>query len=78
MLYEVITKNDEIGRTLSTILYTLEHDLGYKVSWKVFDSLEFGLPQSRKRIFIVGTLNDKIDVITSYSIHYTKLYESMS
>ncbi|HMQ47118.1 MAG TPA: DNA (cytosine-5-)-methyltransferase [Saprospiraceae bacterium] len=55
-------KNDEIGRTLATILYTLEDDLGYKVSWKVFDSLEFGLPQSRKRIFIVGTKTDKVEL----------------
>lgn len=60
--HDLANKHDEIGRTLSTILYTLEHDLGYKVSWKVFDSLEFGLPQSRKRIFIVGTQNDKIDL----------------
>lgn len=60
--HDLANKNDEIGRTLSTILYTLENDLGYKVSWKVFDSLEFGLPQSRKRIFIVGTLNEKVDL----------------
>lgn len=60
--HDLANKNDEIGRTLSTILYTLEIDLGYKVSWKVFDSLEFGLPQSRKRIFIVGTLNEKVDL----------------
>lgn len=59
--HDLVNKNDEIGRTLSTILYTLEHELGYNVSWKVFDSLEFGLPQSRKRIFIVGTQNEKID-----------------
>ena len=55
-------KTDKIGRTLSTIIYKLENELGYKVSWKVFDSLEFGLPQSRKRIFIVGTKNEKIDL----------------
>lgn len=55
-------KNDKIGRTLSTILYTLEKDLGYHVSWKVFDSLEFGLPQSRKRIFLVGTKQEIIDL----------------
>ncbi len=60
--HDLANKNDEIGRTLSTILYTLENDLGYKVSWKVFDSLEFGLPQSRKRIFIVGTQNEKVDL----------------
>lgn len=60
--HDLANKNDKIGRTLSTILYTLEDDLGYKVSWRVFDSLEFGLPQSRKRIFIVGTRNEKIDL----------------
>lgn len=61
--HDLVNKNDEIGRTLSTILHTLENDLGYQVSWKVFDSLEFGLPQSRKRIFIVGTQNAKIDLM---------------
>lgn len=66
--HDLANKTDEIGRTLSTILYTLKHDLGYKVSWKVFDSLEFGLPQSRKRIFIVGTLNDKIDLTGNSSV----------
>lgn len=55
-------KHDEIGRTLKTILYKLEEELGYRVSWKVFDSLDFGLPQSRKRIFIVGTKDVKIDL----------------
>ncbi len=55
-------KTDKIGRTLSTILDKLENELGYNVSWKVFDSLEFGLPQSRKRIFIVGTKNETIDL----------------
>jgi DNA (cytosine-5)-methyltransferase 1 len=55
-------KTDKIGRTLSTILDKLENELGYNVSWKVFDSLEFGLPQSRKRIYIVGTKNHKVDL----------------
>lgn len=60
--HDLGNKNDKIGRTLSTILYTLEKDLGYHVSWKVFDSLEFGLPQSRKRIFLVGTKQEIIDL----------------
>ncbi|MCO5249529.1 MAG: DNA (cytosine-5-)-methyltransferase [Chitinophagales bacterium] len=60
--HDLENKNDEIGRTLKTILETLENDLGYKTSWKVFDSLEFGLPQSRKRIFIVGTKDEKINL----------------
>ena len=60
--HDLENKNDEIGRTLSTILHTLENDLGYNVSWRVFDSIEFGLPQSRKRIFIVGTKDQKVDL----------------
>lgn len=49
--------NDEIGQTLKTILHILQNELNYQVSWKVLDSLDFGLPQSRKRIFIAGTKN---------------------
>ncbi len=47
-------KNDKIGRTLSTILSHLE-DLDYKISWKVLSADNFGVPQERKRIYIVGT-----------------------
>lgn len=60
--HDLESKDHEIGRTLATILNTLENELKYKVSWKVFDSLEFGLPQSRKRIFIVGTKNKKVNL----------------
>lgn len=55
-------KNDEIGQTLKTILHVLEEELDYEVSWKVFDSVNFGVPQSRKRIFLVGTKNEKIEL----------------
>ncbi|RPH29403.1 MAG: DNA (cytosine-5-)-methyltransferase [Bacteroidales bacterium] len=55
-------KKDSIGRTLKTILYVLQNELGYNVSWGVFDSLDFGLPQSRKRVFIVGLKDDMVDL----------------
>lgn len=45
---------DEIGRTLDTILNTLG-ELGYSVSWRVLNARDFGVPQDRKRIYIVGT-----------------------
>lgn len=47
-------KNDKIGQTFSTILLHLEN-LGYKVSWKILNARNFGLPQDRKRVYIVGT-----------------------
>jgi len=70
--HDLENKNDEIGRTLETILNTLKNDLGYKVSWKVFDSLEFGLPQSRKRIFIVGSKEEKVN-LNGHEIRFKKL-----
>ncbi len=71
--HDLENKNDKIGRTLSTILYTLEIDLGYKVSWSVFDSIEFGLPQSRKRIFIVGTKDVRVN-LKDNKPKFTKLH----
>lgn len=62
--HDLENKNDEIGRTLSTILYKLENELGYEVSWEVLDAIDFGLPQSRKRIFIVGTKDKKPNLKT--------------
>lgn len=46
--------NDKMGRTLKTILEHLDA-LDYKVSWKVLNAKHFGVPQDRKRIYIVGT-----------------------
>ena len=60
--HDLQNKSDKLGNTLKTILYKLETELHYKVSWKVLDSSNFGVPQSRKRIYIVGTKNNFIDL----------------
>lgn len=46
------------GRTFHTILSTL-WELGYHVEWKVLNSKDFGVPQSRKRVYIVGYLDER-------------------
>ena len=42
------------GRTLTTILRTLEEDLGYHVHTQIVNAKDFGVPQNRERVFIVG------------------------
>ena len=46
------------GRTFAAILSTLD-DLGYDVAWQVLNSKDHGVPQSRKRVYIVGYLRGK-------------------
>ena len=50
-------KNHDKGNTLKTILSSLD-ELGYEVSTEVLNSKNFGLPQNRERIFIVGWLKE--------------------
>lgn len=44
------------GRTFETIVETLGQ-LGYYVKWQVLNALDFGLPQKRERVIIVGFRN---------------------
>lgn len=61
ILHNRQNRTDEIGETLKTILNSLEN-LGYKVVWKLLECQKFGVPQLRKRIFIVGTKDQYIDM----------------
>lgn len=45
----------EQGRTFATILSTLD-ELGYDAQWQVLNSKDFGVPQNRERVFLVGYL----------------------
>lgn len=43
------------GRTFKTIISALD-ELGYDLQWQVLNSKDFGVPQNRERIYIVGHL----------------------
>ena len=46
------------GRTFETILETMD-ELGYNLEWQVLNSKDFGVPQNRERVFIIGYLRGK-------------------
>lgn len=68
--HDLKNKSDPIGQTLSTILCVL-NSLGYKVSWRLLDSSDFGVAQRRKRIFIVGFKDEEICLSDFVSIKHT-------
>jgi len=55
----LITHDD--GRTFTTIIGVLT-DLGYEIEYKILDSSDFGVPQKRDRIYIVGFNRRKVKV----------------
>jgi DNA (cytosine-5)-methyltransferase 1 len=65
------------GRDFALMLSSLT-DLGYAVEWRIINAADYGLPQRRKRVFIVGYLKgtpsykeiekDRMDWVTSTGI----------
>ncbi|MBR6844955.1 MAG: DNA cytosine methyltransferase [Bacteroidales bacterium] len=54
-----LVHHDE-GNTLKTILNKLKV-LGYNVTWQVLNGSDYGVPQNRERIIIVGSIEGEFD-----------------
>jgi DNA (cytosine-5)-methyltransferase 1 len=55
-----LTSHDK-GKTLKVILDTLETKLDYKVFYKVLNSKDYGVPQNRERIYIIGFKDKRVE-----------------
>jgi DNA (cytosine-5)-methyltransferase 1 len=46
------------GKTFTTIIRVLT-DMGYDIEWQLLNSKDFGVPQNRERVYIIGHLRDE-------------------
>jgi DNA (cytosine-5)-methyltransferase 1 len=53
-------ENHDDGRTFDTIKQILTTELGYTIYFKIVKASDYGLPQHRPRIFIIGFSNDYV------------------
>lgn len=50
----MLSAKDELGNFIFNNIILEMDNLGYKVDYRLFDSKDFGVPQSRKRVIILG------------------------
>ncbi len=55
-----LTSHDK-GKTLKVIIEILEKKLDYRVFYQVLNSKDYGVPQNRERIYIIGFKDKSID-----------------
>ena len=66
------------GQTIQRIMETL-NKLGYHTTYKVLNALDFGLPQKRERVFIVGiTYKNRFVKFLSQLFYNQTLKQSIS
>lgn len=54
--------NHDKGKTFQIVLNTF-NELGYKYFYKILNAKDYGIPQNRQRIFIIGFQNQEIDFV---------------
>jgi len=50
------------GGTVMTKIVEIFEEIGYNISYKKLNSVNFGVPQSRERVYIVGCLGKNVDM----------------
>lgn len=60
----------EQGRTLTRILETF-HDLGYTCDWRILNAANYGVPQKRERLILIGSKENGEIQFPKPTHHYT-------
>lgn len=60
----LLSSND--GKDFETIMDILRHDVGYHFTYAVLNTKDYGIPQNRERVFIVGFRDDLHHEYISY------------
>lgn len=60
---QALTSED--GRAFATLLKSMS-DLGYSMSWRILDASNFGSPQMRRRVFVLGAKNSKVPPLVMF------------
>lgn len=64
--------NHDKGKTFKVIINTLK-ELGYHIQYKVLNGKDFGLAQSRNRIYIIGYRNKEVHQLDNFNNSYSTL-----
>jgi DNA (cytosine-5)-methyltransferase 1 len=65
-------KTHDKGRTYKEIIRSLESDAGYYVTSDVFNTSDFGLPQTRRRMFFFALRKDLINQPINFGSEFVK------
>ncbi|WP_188049340.1 DNA cytosine methyltransferase [Flavobacterium sp. GP15] len=71
-------KNHDKGKTYKEIIRSLDEDAGYHVTSDVFNTSDFGLPQTRRRVFFFAVRKDLINIRDAIILDNQSVKESVS
>ena len=79
----MLSSKDENGNNIFEKIVIEMKEIGYNIDYKILDAKDFGVPQSRKRVIIIGWKNElnfkypdfetiKNDITINYLLIYPK------
>ena len=58
LTHDKVDKTQKYGRTWET-MQNVFNELGYHIAWDILDARDYGIPQGRRRLFVVGFKNEE-------------------